>query len=239
MKTLDLTLPTPEENLACDEALLDHCQDSGGPELLRFWQPDRHFVVLGYSRRAGEDVRLDACSKRGIPVLRRCSGGGTVLQGPGCLNYSLILRIEPGGPLRTIPRANAFILQRQQTLFQNLLGRPVGIQGDTDLVLDGRKFCGNAQRRKQGWLLFHGSVLLNLDLPLLEELLPIPDRQPAYRNSRPHSKFLLNLSRPGREVQNALERGWNGEGKFSSAPLGRIRKLAEERYSTLNLKSQL
>ena len=209
MKTLDLTRPTAEENLAFDEDLLDQCQKTGGPELLRFWRPAQHFIVLGIGRSAEQDVRLDACRKRNIPVLRRCSGGGTVLQGPGCLNYSLILKIEPQGPLGTIARTNAFILERHQRLFERLLSRPVSVRGDTDLALGDRKFCGNAQRRKQGWLLFHGSILLDLDLHLLEELLPIPDRQPEYRNQRSHRDFLLNLARPAEEIQAAFARDWN------------------------------
>lgn len=209
MKTLDLTLPTAEENLTCDEALLDQCQKTGGPELLRFWRPVQHFIVLGYGRSAEQDVRLNACRKQNIPILRRCSGGGTVLQGPGCLNYSLILRIEPQGPLRTIGRTNAFILERHQRLFERLLRQPVSVRGDTDLALGDRKFCGNAQRRKHGWLLFHGSILLDLDFNLLEELLPVPDRQPEYRNQRSHRDFLLNLSRPAEEIQAALMQDWN------------------------------
>lgn len=209
MEILDCTFPAPEENLAYDAELLRRCRETGGPEILRFWRPARHFVVLGYGRSVDEDVRLDACRKRNIPVLRRCSGGGTVLQGPGCLNYALILKIEPQGPCRTIPRTNAFILERHRQLFEQLLGRPVSIRGDTDLALGDRKFSGNAQRRPAGWLLFHGSILLDLDLQLLEELLPIPPRQPDYRNQRSHQDFLINLGRPADEIQARLADGWS------------------------------
>src|SRR5689334_4783234 len=94
MKLLDLTLPTPEENLACDEALLDRCDEGVGPAVLRFWQPQQYFVVVGYSNRVEREVNQEVCQARGIPILRRCSGGGAVLQGAGCLNYSLILRID-------------------------------------------------------------------------------------------------------------------------------------------------
>ena len=234
MKTLDLTLPGPEENLACDEALLDQIQETDGPEVLRFWSPAQHFVTLGYSRPLERDVHPEACRRRNVPVLRRCSGGGTVLQGPGCWNYSLILKVEPHGPLRTIPGSNAFILERHRQLFEQLLGRPVTVQGDTDLVLDGKKFSGNAQRRKTSRLLFHGTVLLGLDLGLLEELLPVPDRQPAYRNQRPHPGFLTNLERPPQEIRDAFIRCWNATGEFHPVPLDRIRKLAAERYRILH-----
>src|SRR5271165_3203750 len=101
MKYIDLTLSTPEENLACDEALLDFC-DAGGGELLRFWEPIEPFVVLGYANEAAAEANLDACRARGIGVSRRCTGGGTVLQAAGCLNYSLILQIPQSGPLRPV-----------------------------------------------------------------------------------------------------------------------------------------
>src|SRR5690242_14068944 len=98
MKHLDLTLPSPAENLAADEALLDQCEAGAEGEILRFWEPREAFVVLGYANRAALEVDLPACQAHQIGVFRRCSGGGTVLQGPGCLNYSVILRIPESGP---------------------------------------------------------------------------------------------------------------------------------------------
>ena len=60
MNYLDLTFPTPEENLACDEALLDWCEAGDGPEVLRFWEPQQHFVVVGYSNRVEREVNVEA-----------------------------------------------------------------------------------------------------------------------------------------------------------------------------------
>jgi len=77
------------------------CENGKGDEALRFWNP-RHFVVVGYANRIANEVNVAACEKRGVPILRRCSGGGTVLQGPGCLNYTLILHAGDTGPLRNI-----------------------------------------------------------------------------------------------------------------------------------------
>src|SRR5208282_1201590 len=109
MKLLDLTLPSPAENLACDEALLDAAEAGDGGEMLRFWEPREHFVVVGYANKVAAEVNVAACERHGIPVLRRCSGGGTVVQLPGGLNYSLILRITEDGPTRNIAAANQFI----------------------------------------------------------------------------------------------------------------------------------
>src|ERR1035441_6566637 len=87
VKCLDLTLPTPAANLACDEALLDACEEQGGGEVLRFWEPRDYFVVVGVSNHVAREVNRPACQRENLGVYRRCSGGGAVLQGPGCLNY--------------------------------------------------------------------------------------------------------------------------------------------------------
>src|SRR5689334_4969218 len=94
MNWLDLTLSSPSLNLALDEALLDQCEEGSSDEVLRFWEPREPFVVLGYSNKVLSEVNLSYCRENNIPVLRRTSGGGTVLQGPGCLNYSLVLASE-------------------------------------------------------------------------------------------------------------------------------------------------
>jgi lipoate---protein ligase len=231
MKQLNLTLPSPEENLACDEALLDHLEENGGDEILRFWEPRRFFVVLGYARPLRTDVHVERCRPLDVPILRRCSGGGTVLQGPGCLNFSLLLKTDSRAPLRTITSSNQTILQRHAKALSGLLHRPVQKAGDTDLMIDGWKFSGNAQRRKRRWILFHGTFLLSLDLETMEYLLPVPDRQPFYRRRRRHRKFLRNLGVPAESIRNALAQAWSCRTRAPAVPLQKIQRLVQERYS--------
>src|ERR1035441_6534492 len=206
MKLCDLTLPTPEENLACDEALLDLCEAGGSDELLRFWAPPQYFVVVGYANQAATEVNLPVCRELGIPVLRRCTGGGTVLQGPGVLNYSLILRIDESGPCHSIPATNQYILERHRDALAGLVQASIEWRAQTDLALGGLRFAGNAQRRRRRFLLFHGSFLLRLDLGLLERTLPLPSRQPDYRVNRSHSDFLVNLKAPDHVIKAALSK---------------------------------
>src|SRR6185295_18609309 len=167
MNFCDLTLPSPEENLACDEALLDLAEEGRGGEVLRIWEPRHYFVVLGYSNKAAVEANLPFCRLHTIPVMRRCTGGGAVLQGPGCLNYSLVLRVTESTPLQSIPAANKFVLRRHQEALAALLRAPVEMQGHTDLAIGGLKCSGNSQRRKRRFLLFHGSFLLHLDVSMV------------------------------------------------------------------------
>jgi len=232
MKYLDRTLRTPQENLAGDEALLDWCEEGPGDEILRFWEPRQHFVVLGYSNRTRTEVNLDSCKTLDIPVLRRCSGGGTVLQGPGCLNYALILRIHGDLPLANIAEANAFIMNRNRNALNTLLDGKVLIQGHTDLTLQGLKFSGNSQRRKRHYLLCHGSFLLNLDLALVERVLQMPSKQPEYRRHRAHKDFLTNLNLPADGIKEAMKRVWSADAALEKIPKSRVEQFVQDRYAT-------
>jgi lipoate-protein ligase A len=229
MQLLDLTPASPAADLACDEALLDACDDQTGGEVLRFWEPQDYFVVVGYSNEAAREVNVAACRQAGIGIFRRCSGGGTVLQGPGCLNYSLIMKTDGHPTLKTIAGANRHIMARHRDALARALGRPVEVQGFTDLTIGGLKFSGNAQRRKRHALLFHGTFLLRFDLGLMEKFLPLPSRQPDYRKGRPHDRFVANLGAPASAIKSALRRAWAAHVPLAAAP--DCRKLIAEKYS--------
>jgi lipoate-protein ligase A len=216
-------------NLACDHALLEMCEAGRLGGVLRFWAPTNYFVVVGYGNRIGAEVDGAACEARGIPVLRRCSGGGTVLQGPGCLNYALIAPAE--GPLATITGANRHIMEAHRRLFSELMGCSVQVQGITDLVVDGRKFSGNAQRRKRNWLLFHGTFLLDMDIPLIETLLRRPSLEPDYREGRSHEAFLMNTGLSADRIKAALCRSWGASEPLALTLEPETRQLVAEKYS--------
>src|ERR1700676_1871075 len=153
MQRLDLTLATPAEYLAADETLLDWCEAGHGGETLIFWEPRETFVVVGYANKVATEVNVSACEARGILIFRRCSGGGTGVQMPGGLNYSLILRITENGPTRNISTANQFIMERNRAALASLFpqgeipdARPlISVRGHTDLCCGDVKFAGNSQ----------------------------------------------------------------------------------------------
>jgi lipoate-protein ligase A len=232
MLVLDLTLPTPEENLACDEALLNACDLGEGPEVLRFWESTSPFVVLGYANKTALEVEIDACRRNAIPILRRSSGGGTVLQGPGCLSFSLILRVPDEGPLRSIPGTNDFITEGHATALRSVLGERVGRQGLSDLALGTLKFSGNAQRRKRNAVLFHGTFLVDFDIPLVETTLAMPSRQPEYRENRAHGDFLVNTGPVLDRIKEILVSHWEATGRLTQIPEAEIDRLVREQFAT-------
>src|SRR5438128_194265 len=93
MLRLDVTLPTLAENLALDEALLQGAV-AGGPAVMRLWEWPTFAVVVGAGGKRGEEVNMSRCAADDVPIMRRSSGGGTVLLGPGCLLFGLILPLD-------------------------------------------------------------------------------------------------------------------------------------------------
>ena len=189
-----------------------------GPTL-RFWESPAYFVALGYTNRAQTEADLTACAAMNVPILRRVSGGGTVTQGPGCLNYALIHAIAPGETLN-VEATNKLVMETQRAAFERVLGERVDVAGHTDLAVAGRKFSGNAQRRRARYFLFHGTVLLDFDLELVGRLLKSPSKEPDYRARRAHGEFIRNLPLSHEEVKRALRRAWNADeaGEAVEAP---------------------
>src|SRR5690348_15540318 len=137
-RLLDLTLPSPVENLALDEALLEEAEEHQSDPVLRFWESDRYVVVLGRSSRLLDDVHVDACQADSVAILRRASGGGTVLQGPGCLSYAFVMPLNMSADLRDIRSSNTFVLHRLAKALSRC--QPgVAMQGISDLAIEGRK----------------------------------------------------------------------------------------------------
>jgi lipoate-protein ligase A len=259
MKWFDFTFATPAENLACDEALLDLCERDG-VEVLRFWESLEPFVVVGYGNRVESEVNVEECRRRGAPILRRCSGGGTVVQGPGCLNYNLTLKIPEKGPLTTVTGTNKFVMEQNRTALEKLLGMNVFVQGHTDLAFSPRnpnlprnrnpptgenkikntititkselfKFSGNAQRRRRRALVFHGTILHGFDLSLIDALLRFPSAQPDYRARRSHSEFVRNVPASADAIRDGLREAWGTEATATAIPSMNIENLVREQYA--------
>ena len=121
MKVLDLTLNTPHENIAVDEALLESAeQTENAIELLRLWEPQSPIVVLGRSSPYSTEVNHEFCRQHSIPVIRRSSGGQTVVTDRGCLMYCVLLDFRIRPELRMLEHAHAFVIQSAQTALNSI-----------------------------------------------------------------------------------------------------------------------
>lgn len=232
MRLLDVSYEEPELNLALDELLLNEAEAGRGAETFRFWESPRYFAVAGVAQSIADVIDQNACERDGVAIGRRCSAGGCVLQGPGCLNYALILDQRERPSLRSIRGSYREILQAVcEALGHEGIG--ASLEGTSDLSTGGRKFSGNAQRRKKHYVLHHGTILYDFDLEKLALYLREPEEQPEYRAHRRHGEFVGNVSiEPGRlksllmsafEVQEPMD-------ELTSAEREKVERLAHEKY---------
>jgi len=232
MDLIERTLPGAAQNIALDEALLLEAeQRMDGRETLRLWEPTTPVVVVGRASSVAQEVHLAACRRDGVPVLRRSSGGSSIVTACGCLMYAVVLDYARRPQLRAIGRAHQFVLDR---LAAALAPRAPGIEccGISDLAVDGRKVSGNSLRCRREWMLYHGTLLHGLPIELIEQYLRMPARQPDYRAARGHVQFVTNLSVTRDALRAAVISAWEIDRERTDWPHGLTEQLVTEKYST-------
>jgi lipoate-protein ligase A len=249
----DVELPSVEENLAVDEALLEQAHEGLTTETwVRTWMAAEPTVVLGSSSRMDEEIDMVRCDAAGARVVRRPSGGATVVLGPGCLMWSVITPHPIATP--SIEAIHAAMLEPLANALSGALLRatsPAGLRvvrrGTSDLAIvesgtgavdyglhtaaGERKISGNALRVRRHGVLYHGTLLDSFDLALVGSVLRHPPREPDYRSQRSHGDFLANL-KLGRDVLEGVVRGaFNATLACRDWPRDRVATLVSERYS--------
>ncbi len=190
MRLIETGLSHARDNVDFDAALFHRMEREGGAETLRFWEASARAVVVGALGVVESDVHEHACLADDVPIVRRISGGGAVLVGIGCLNYSLVLSLDARPELRHVADSYRLILGR---VVAALAIPRLAMRGMSDLALDGRKVSGNSQRRGRRALLHHGTLLYAFEISSIARYLKEPVRQPAYRTGRPHEAFVMNI----------------------------------------------
>lgn len=192
-RLLDTGYQTGPENMAIDEAIMRAHGRGEVPPTLRFygWQPAA--VSIGYFQSMENEIDLDAVRSGGWGYVRRPTGGRMIFHHIE-LTYSVVISEEllPGGVVETYREISQGLLAGFQ-----VLGAPAVLSGgevdprradpggnhtacfDTpsayELEIDGRKAAGSAQTRRDGVILQHGSIMLDLDVPLLISLMRVPE----------------------------------------------------------------
>jgi len=170
------------------------------------WEFDRPCVVLGRGSKV-EEANHANWKQDSVPILRRCSGGATILAGPGCLMYSVVLSLQQRPELRSINAAHRFVMTKILNATREIVPG-VELQGICDLCIEGRKFSGNALRYKRDWLLYHGTILYDFPIELIGYYLNAPARQPTYREGRSHEDFLTNIHADRERLSQLLCLNW-------------------------------
>lgn len=193
-RLLDTRAHSGPWNMAIDEAIVRSHSAGSVPPTLRFYGWEPASVTIGYFQSMAKEVDLDAVRAGGYGYVRRATGGRLIFHHIE-LTYSVVIREEllPGGVIETYREISRGLLEGLR-----LLGAPAELSGGEDdprrtnpggfhtacfdsasayeLQVEGKKIAGSAQTRKDGVILQHGSILLDLDVDLLFRLMRLPER---------------------------------------------------------------
>lgn len=153
--------------------------------------PQQEVVVVGRHCDVRREVHLQRCQEEGVPVLRRRSGGGTVVLGPGQVVVALFLPVQDRGRLdRHLDRISTWLLRAMH----QTTGIEAHKAGFSDFAVGDRKVAGSGMLWSRNVLYYSASILVDYPLHRIEALLPHPPKEPDYRKGRPHPDFVANLS---------------------------------------------
>ena len=153
-------------------------------------------IVLGISGKPDELVHLDQAADAGVPLIKRFTGGGTVVCDTDTIFVSFIAAAEALPEVRAYPEP---ILKWTSDIYADALAA-CGISdfrtNANDYCIGDRKFGGNAQSISGKRWLHHTSLLWDYE-PSRMGLLQMPKKRPEYRASRPHGDFVRSLKASG------------------------------------------
>lgn len=146
-------------------------------------------VVMGISGKKEELINPILSTQYNIPLIKRFSGGGTVLVDEGTLFISFIAEKQ----ILSFPAYPERIMKWSEEIYAPVFANKEFSLKENDYVLGNRKCGGNAQYIKKDRWLHHTSFLWNY-CPQKMQVLLHPKKTPPYRQERPHAEFLCTLS---------------------------------------------
>lgn len=154
----------PQFNLALEEYVFNYLNQFDEIFLLWINEPT---IVVGKHQNTIEEINIQYVKENNINVVRRLSGGGAVYHDLGNLNYTIISKNKDsnGFDFKTFSQPVIEVLAD--------LGIHAEFTGRNDIVIDGKKFCGNAQYMRKGRVLHHGAILFDVELDVLAKALKV------------------------------------------------------------------
>ena len=220
----------PCYNLALEEYVLEHRREG---DWLLLWQ-NANTVVIGLNQNAAEEINAAFVQEHGITVVRRMTGGGAVYHDLGNLNYSLISDVGDAQQLS--------IRHFAEPVCRALaaMGVRAELSGRNDILVEGKKVSGVAQRITGGRILHHGTLLFDSDPAMIAGALkadPAKFRSKSAKSVRARVGNIRDFLPPGTELEQFRERllreltrdGLIRE-SLGGEELAEVRQLAEEKY---------
>lgn len=227
--------------MAIDEAIMNARINNFVPNTLRFYYWNPPCVSIGYFQSLQKEVDVKKAKEQGVDIVRRYTGGGAVFHNKE-LTYSLVLSEN---------EVSKDIIKSYKQICESLvIGlKSIGISAEfkpiNDIIVNNKKISGNAQTRKQGVVLQHGTILLDVDVKKMFSILKVPsekikDKLIEIAEQRVTSiKNELGNNITKKEIESSILKGFEKnfnmtfeESQLSEHELIIAKKLCEEKYST-------
>ena len=158
------------------------------------WIPNKTYIVLGASNKAKDAVNKEPTLHDNITVLKRRTGGQTVMLTPNNLVISAVITDENiMKPKDVFNRFNDHIIG---AIAKNHT-KKFATRGISDIALGEMKILGSSMYRGKGYLFYHAVLNFNEPSTTFQKYLTHPNNEPDYRKGRMHHEFVTSLKETG------------------------------------------
>lgn len=171
----------PYKNLAIEEYLFSKCEED--EIILYLWQ-NQNTVVIGKNQNVWKECRISKLEENAAVIARRISGGGAVFHDLGNLNFTFLVN-----------RANYNLTRQLKVILKAVqkLGIDAKISGRNDILVNGRKFSGNAFHENRERCYHHGTIMVNVKLDKLNQYLNVSMKKLASKGINSARSRVTNL----------------------------------------------
>lgn len=222
----------PYYNMAFDEYCLEKLNID--EPVFYLWQ-NRPAVIVGFNQEVNTEVNLDYLKANNIDLVRRVTGGGAVFHDFGNLNYTIVGHSE--NLERDYPEYASLMMRALQKL-----DIPATLSGRNDILVGERKVSGFAKRVCKNRLMVHGTLMYNVDLEVLTQVLnpsatklqskgigSVRSRVANLREYLPEMKDIQTFSK---QLEKILSNNYtDNEYKLSDEDLKNIQQLTDEKFA--------
>ena len=213
-RLIDMRVEDAPTQMAIDEAIASARRREETPNTVRMYRWNPSAVSIGYFQSVAKEVNLDECEKQNVDVIRRITGGGAVYHDyNGELTYSFVA-----------PQNDPKVPKDIMASYELICGAVVkglthlGVESEfkpvNDIIAGGKKISGNAQTRRHGVVLQHGTVLIDTDIEKMFQVLRISDAKISDKMIKAVEDRVTNIRRyldrdvSFMEARNALVKGF-------------------------------
>ncbi len=224
--------------MALDEACGESVK-AGGPPTIRFWRWKPSAVSIGCFQSLEDEVNLETCKKLGVDFVRRRTGGGAVYHDcDGEITYSITAPESFFG--KDITASYKLICGWLVDAFARL-GIDAEFKPINDITTGGKKISGNAQTRRGGILLQHGTILYDVDVKRMFSVLRVSKEKISDKMIAAVEDRVTSVKKSGNatyaQTYEALVSAFSEgketfSGSWTNSELARAKELVETKYKT-------